>query len=366
MSEENENLEISKLKKDLGEYYNLSRDRFDQGLVLFEESFRQNAVSDIQSKSRKLPPGEPAKIGEALLALANANLAVTCGYHVGDGLGAFRAAKEALKNPDILGLASEIWLEEGFFSFPIRDVALNIRQWASGYDECIDYVRMFSKLYSDASQEEFIAKLQEDKKEGYPWWKMQLNFAYKYYNRESPQLDKGHLAPAMSILQCILIRMLDHNPGYELNQQDEYQTYLHLLDDYIILSYRYAKTLIEKNYKSCGSICPTVSGIGPDIYYSVCHVLKNPFFYWLNFLPNLLQKDYPILANYFDVYTLLFAPFEIKPEQMDKLDIYFKDRLINCIYCGKENAISFENCIFCGYSLKKKMSIFKKLLFKLF
>ncbi|MDR1677700.1 MAG: hypothetical protein LBS44_04825, partial [Deltaproteobacteria bacterium] len=354
-------------------FYQKSLKYKELGYVYEELKARQNGTKFILGELGLVVYNKREENLAPLYALGLANEAVTLGYHLGDGLEAYEAAKETLnhlvdkfgtydaaderlknKSKAVLSKAESLWMEKNMESTPINDVANIVRQWTGSYEDCLSYVKLFYDLYPAPNSEEVISHFQKTQAEGVPWWQRQLHFAYHHYNRESPQLDKGFYAPAMSILQCILKRMKDRVPGYELDQQNEYATYLHLLDDYVVISHKYVLSLLVKHQKATGSVAY-------DLYDDFYRVLKNPLGFWLDFMPDMRETDRPTFSNYFEMYMMLLGPFKKIPEELKKLETYFPKALEVCKKCGKNTPISAAVCVHCSAATKKKKSILSRL-----
>jgi hypothetical protein len=335
------------------QYYNKSIKFKDLGYVGQELQNRQLGTAQIIADYANRPATADETTG-AVYALGKANEAVTLGYHIGDGLGAYDAALEALKDLPVLSLAESIWRQK-MPTTPIKDVLLNIRQWTNGYEECIKYLNLFFERYPDPTSGAAIEEFRDNQRKGVPWYKVQLNFAYNFYSRETAELDRGFYPPAMSILQCVLKRMQDQQPGYELLQQDEYSTYLHLLDDYVVISHKYVVTLLQRHKEAIGAV-------NLDIYDDFYLVLAGPLRFWLDFMPDIQNKDLPTFLPYFQLYYMMFAPFGQLPVELTSLEPFFPEALKVCPKCHKKYPVVLDSCAFCApiFRVSLLSRIFKK------
>ncbi|MDR2442758.1 MAG: hypothetical protein LBE31_04470 [Deltaproteobacteria bacterium] len=153
-------------------------------------------------------------------------------------------------------------------------------------------------------------------------------------------MDKGLYAPAMSILQCVLKRIKDQQPGYELRDQDEYSTYLHILDDYVVISHKYVLILHKRQREAIG-------GINLDVYDDFYRVLADPLRFWLDFMPNSQNKDLPTFSPYFQLYYTSFALFGKMTVEMTKLEPFFPETL-SLALCRKKTPVDRNSCVFCS------------------
>jgi hypothetical protein len=266
-------------------------------LSLFRESVAFKDAGMLKSAiSKRRKATERMKHDEAHYALGKANEAILLGYHIGDGLAAFAAAKEALKNPKVFYDASKEWEKEtGLTVF--NDIFNIIRQWSASYDECVELNKLRVKWIANNEAKQNLAEIEDYRQDEPLWWKAQLSIAYEYYSRERPELDKGLYAQGMSVLQCILSRSSTEEAGYDL----DYNAYVHLLDDYIVISIKHFQNILNK-YQAKAGLYNT-----PDDPEEVLIVLEKTIKIWTDFAPVLETKDKTLFTDYFVDYWLMLA-----------------------------------------------------------
>lgn len=306
-------------------------------LRLFRESIAFKDAGLLKSALLKREAAtERMKHDKGHYALGKANEAILLGYHIGDGIAAFAAAKEALKNTNAFCDTSKEWEEEtGLTVF--NDIFNIIRQWSASYDECVELNKLRVKWIATNEARHDLAAIEYCRKQEPHWWITQLSIAYDYYSRERPEMDQGLYAQGMSVLQCLLSRSSSEDPGYEL----DYDTYVHLLDDYVVISRMQFQRVLNK-YQAKAGLYNT-----PDDPEEVLIILENALKIWTDFAPVLERKDKALFTNYFVDYWLSLAMIH-EENRMNPIAEYLPDAMINCPLCGKRIANGSPVCRYCG------------------
>jgi hypothetical protein len=273
------------------------------------------------------------------------------GHHIGDGLRAYEAAKEALKNVEAFAKADAEWKSKAGFSL-LFDCYAFIGQWAASYEESIQYAKQAEKWVSIPNHIVRINQLREDQKSGVKWWKAQYKMAQSFYSRVSPELDAGKHAGGMSLLHCILDRALKEQPGYEIDENDLFD----LLDDFLWLSLQTYNGIFQK-FVTALSNNPKLQHVDGAAEQYI--VFLNPIKYWLQLMPECPQKWKPTFQAHYE--TFMKSPFPIYPEMMKKVGIYFSGAHIetkSCPQCEHVNSALSPICIRCSYSFDKSQTPF--------
>lgn len=306
-------------------------------LRLYEESIAfKNAGLLRSALSKREAATERMKHDERHYALGKANEAILLGYHIGDGVAAFNAAKEALKNIDAFRSISEEW-KKLTLTTVFNDIFNIIRQWSTSYDECVELNKLRVKWIANNEARQNLADIENCRKQEPHWWKAQLSVAYDYYSRERPEMDKGLYAQGMCILQCILSRSYTEEAGYDL----DYDTYVHLLDDYIVISIKHFQNILNKFQTKTGLYNT------PDNPEEMLIILEKPLEIWTDFAPMLEAKDKALFTNYFVDYWLMLAMIH-KESLMNPIAKYLPEAMVNCPVCGKQIANGSPMCRYCG------------------
>lgn len=306
-------------------------------LRLFQESIAFKDAGMLKSALLKRQTAtEHMKHDEAHYALGKANEAILLGYHIGDGIAAFKAAKEALKNIDAFYAASEEWQKATFLTV-FNDILNIIRQWSTSYDECVELNKLRVKWFKTNEATQSLTNIENIRRQEPDWWGAQLSIAYNYYSRERPELDKGLYAQGMSILQCILNRSFAEETGYEL----DYDEYVHLLDDYIVISIKHFQNVLNK-YQAKAGLYNT-----PDNPEEILIVLDKTIKIWTDFAPMLETKDKALFTDYFVDYWLTIAMIH-KESLMNPIAKYLPEAMVSCPACGKQIANGSPMCRYCG------------------
>ena len=316
------------LNNDLGQIF----------LQLFQKSVELKNAGLLNSSLKKRI--EATGIAEthgnlALRAIGKANEATLLGYHIGDGLAAFEAAKEALSNIELFIAADAEWHELTGLMI-LDDILGIIRQWSFSFEEFFKYHNLFMQHCPSAEANQTLQDTLEQQKQDSRWWIAQLGIAYQKYSRDKPELDAGFYAQGMSILQCILTRAEAEEPGYELN----YDEYIHLLDDYIVISQKQANTILLKYQQSH-------NWDNPDDADEIFVILRNPIHIWQKFMPEMQGKDKKLFSDYFQMYWLQLAMIH-KQDEMESFYSYFPDAIMRCPNCGKNISKTSQMCRYCS------------------
>jgi hypothetical protein len=306
-------------------------------LNLFQESRAFKDAGMLKSAlSKREAATERMKHDKGHYALGKANEAILLGYHIGDGIAAFAAAKEAIKDIGAFQAASEEWEEQtGLTVFD--DIFSIIRQWSASYDECVELNKLRVKWFATNEARYGLTDIENSRRQEPRWWITQLSIAYDYYSLDLPEMDQGLYAQGMSVLQCILSRSLSEEPGYEL----DYDAYVHLLNDYVVISRKHFLNILNK-YQAKAGLYKT-----PDNPDEVLIVLENALKIWTDFAPALEAKDKALFTGYFLYYWLSFAMMH-KEDRMNPIANYLPDAMVNCPLCGRRIANGSPMCRYCG------------------
>jgi tetratricopeptide (TPR) repeat protein len=306
-------------------------------LHLFLESIAFKDAGMLKSAlSKRKEATERMKHDEAHYALGKANEAILLGYHIGDGIAAFDAAKEALKNTEVFYTASKEWEKvTGLTVF--NDIFNIIRQWSASYDECVELNKLRVRWIADNGAKQNLEDIENCRKHEPHWWITQLSIAYKYYSRERPELDKGLYAQGMSVLQCILSRSFTEDDGYNL----DYDTYIHLLDDYIVISIKHFQNVLNKYQIKAGLYN------NPDNPEELLIILEKTIKIWTDFASILETKDKALFTDYFVDYWLSLAMIH-RESLMNPIAKYLPEAMVDCPVCGRQIANGSPMCRYCG------------------
>jgi len=327
----------------------------NQDLIrLFAESLKYKDQGLLKSALKKREEAGRLTQGNAEdYSLAKVNEAVLLGHHVGDGIRAYEAAKESLKDIKALERADREWQNTVMRFSPLRDVLGFIVNWAESYEEAISY----SKLTEDRYPNDSIAKMQTQslikaQTSGDPWWKTQITIAHQFYSRSVQSEDAGKHASGMAVLHCILARAGKEMPGYDIDASDAFD----ILDDYVCLSLRAYNEIFEKFRiaLSVDTSLGTVDGAAEQYI-----IFINPLSIWLEFMsewsdcPATLKTEF---QKHYEVFKQ--SPFPVLPDILNKLASYFpnaKVEIKNCGFCGHGNSTISPVCIKCGHQFNDTM-----------
>ena len=268
-------------------------------------------------------------------ALGKANEAILLGYHIGDGLAAFAAAKESLKDIDAFKKTATEW-ERTTGLTPFKDIFNIIRQWSESYETCIEYNRLRTKYFPSIETVQNLSEIEKASKEEPIWWRTQMAIAYDYYSRERPEMDNGLYGQGMSILQCILERANNEEAGYIL----EYDEYIHILDDYVMISNMHFNMVLQKYQAKYGQANT------PANSNELFIILKNVIKVWKDFVPEMREKDKILFTEYYQMYWLMLAMLH-RQDEMKPLNEYFPEALMQCPNCGKQIPKISPMCRYC-------------------
>jgi hypothetical protein len=281
-------------------------------------------------------------------ALAKANEAVLLGFHIGDGIGAYEAAKESLKDINSLKQASREWQTTVMAFSPFEDVLCFIINWAESYVEAISYSKL-AEDHFDTHEKRSRAKITTEslikmQNSGKKWWEAQFIIANQFYSRSVQAEDAGKNAAGMAVLHCILERAEREMPGYDMDASKAFD----ILDDYICLAQE-AYIEIAGRFQRALPNEPSLRYVDGAAEQHI--IFANPLKIWLELMDEwsecpvdyrlIFQKRYEILKS---------SPFPILPELLDKLTPYFHDVKIKtkiCSSCGYENSFATSICIKC-------------------
>ncbi|MDR0574493.1 MAG: hypothetical protein LBG96_10780 [Tannerella sp.] len=306
-------------------------------LRLYKESTAFKDAGMLKSALAKREAAtERMKHDKGHYALGKANEAILLGYHIGDGIAAFAAAKKALQHIEAFRAAAKEW-EEEIGCTVLNDIFNIIRQWSASYEECEELNRMRVQWTGTDKAKQDLASIEDRHRKEPQWWKTQLSIAYDYYSRERPEMDRGLYAQGMSVLQCIVGRSFAEEPGYEL----DYDTHVHLLDDYIIISLKHFRNVLSKYQAKAGQYTT------PDDSEEMLIVLEKALQIWTDFAPLLEAKDKALFTDYFVDYWLTLAMIH-KESRMNPIARYLPEAMTDCPVCGRQIAQGSPICRYCG------------------
>jgi len=304
--------------------------------ILFEESLAYKDAGLLASALKKRQEATAlVQHDKGQYALGRACEAILLGYHIGNGVEAFKAAKESLKDMDAFHAAAEEWRQATGLNV-FADILNIIRQWAPSYEEYTELNRLRVKWSPSAEAESELNNIPAMRKELPHWWRAQLLTAYNYYSRQSQEMDRGMYAQGMSILQCILSRAEVEESNYEL----EYGAFVHLLDDYIVIAKRHADALLYKYQKKHGQ------GEVPQDPGELLIVLKNVIDIWNRFAPDMAAKERAVFEDYSQVYWLTLAMVHAQ-DAMEPLARHYPGAMTDCPGCGKQIPKASPMCRYC-------------------
>ena len=311
-------------------------------LEFYQESVAYKDKGMLASAIEKRRQATAAAHNIGWRALGKAYEAILLGVHIGDGIAAYAAAKECLENAEDFHTAAEEWYKVTGFSV-FDDLFNMITQWSESYDACIKWNRLREQLSlgTDILQSIEIVRQQEPE-----WWRAQLVFAYNCYSRERPEMDAGQYGQGMSILQCILRRGLDDEPGYNFGKDGME----HMLQDYIWIAHRHSNEVLLPKYQLANG-----QGTNPP-KNEILIVLRNVLKLWEECAPDIpiqkeeIKKFYP---STFQMYWLDFAVYHAQDE-LQHLQKYYPNTMKSCPDCGKEIPIISPVCRYCGKMFQLK------------
>ena len=272
----------------------------------------------------------------ALRAIGKANEATLLGYHIGDGIAAFAAAKEALSDVELFATADKEWRgATGLTLF--EDMLKIIRQWSDSYDEFMMNTRRHAKYFPKETTGKDIVELEEARREMPEWWKCQIVLAHQHFSRDSPELDKGAYAPGMSVLQCVLSRALAEKTGYDV----DYGFFEHTLDDYVVISLRNFEKALAKYQAVHGA------ATNPSDHRELSIILDEPLRIWQAFMPEMREADKEKFSEFLQMYWLRLAMLHAQ-DKTSPLGAYFPGAFMPCPHCGRQIARQSPICRYCG------------------
>jgi len=315
-------------------------DKLQMFLDLFMESVKlkdRGLLHGSLGKRREATELAAMSGNPALRAIGKANEATLLGYHIGDGIAAFAAAKDALSNPELFAAADKEWHRvTGLTLF--EDILNIIRQWSESYDEYFQYCRLYAKYYPNKMPEKDIKELENARNQVPEWWKFQIGYlAHAHFSRESAAADKGAYGPGMSVLQCVLSRALAGRPGYDI----EYVYFEHTLDDYIVISHRQFSNVLMKYQAAHGR------DTNPGSHNELSIILDEPLRIWGEFMPDMREADKAKYSDYLQMCWLNLAMLHAQ-DKVDALGKYFPDAFTACPNCGRRIVRQSPICRYCG------------------
>ena len=292
---------FNKLNKDFLRHYNQSVRYKDWGML-------QSAL-DERLRATKFVLGNPGQY-----ALSKTTEAVLLMHHIGDGVGAYAALKEALKDIDALAMADKKWKFKKRYSL-LKDSLCFVVYLAESYGEAIDYCKKTIQYVPRVQYEKVLSQLQESRQNGMPWWKMQFYMSQAFCTRTSAAQDNGKYAAGTSILLCILQRASDGKPGYDIDEENIFN----MLDDclsYSVQTYNIIFPKFSKGLKKRKKI--VLNADGPKEQFIV---FRETLRLWLKLMPYCPEKWKRTFQAHYELF--MKSPNRILIEQMDKISNFF-------------------------------------------
>ncbi|MDR1678123.1 MAG: hypothetical protein LBS44_07020 [Deltaproteobacteria bacterium] len=329
---------------------------------LFRESQSLTEAGRLKSSLEKLQAATLTADDRGWRALGKANEAILLGNHLGDGLAAYKAARESLSYIKDFQSASAEFAEMTQLTV-FEDILNILPRWSENYEEClrlnqIRVVFLPSQESNDKLQEIMDLKSQETE-----WWLTRLGLAYNFYGSERPEPDLSRIAQGMSVLQCLLRRALDETPGFNLTAEQ----FEAVLLDYIFIGYKYLEVL-RKRLRSKGG-----DGKSRD-KEEILAVAGNILDIWLEVAPDIPtwkkenRKEFEDVFGYYWLFLDSFNSldnFEAKHEMLP-LTKYFKKAMRTCIKCRKPIPKVATFCRNCLWKSIQKVDLQHKKLFQEF
>jgi len=284
-------------------------------LSLYHESLQCKDLGLLASALRKRQEATARAGGDkGLYALGKANEAMLLGHHIGDGLKAYAAAKEALADRESFAKADAEWEKERGFSL-LRDCLGFIVYWSESYKEALLYCEELQKRENPPPDIAMtIQQIHDRQREGKSWWEVQKAFAHVFFSRNSPERDLGKYASAMAILHCILAREEGQKSGYEMDEESVFD----LLDDYLALSLR-SYCVIFKNFRTAIDHGVPLGHVdGPSEQFII---FEEPLKQWLRLMPECPEKWKPTFQSRYKEF--MGSPFPMYPSLMRQLGAFF-------------------------------------------
>ena len=247
-------------------------------------------------------------------ALGKANEATLLGHHIGDGLMAYEASKESLKDLSAFADADQEWRAKARFSLVFESFAF-IVNWAESYQEYIKYCELSDHWTNIPVNDIRLGEARKYQKKGQMWWKTQFAIAQNFYSRVSQERDAGKHASAMAILNCIIDRAYNEAPGYEMDSKEIFN----ILDDYIALTIQ-AYMAILKKYRKALDQGVNLGNI--DAAAEQFIIFKAPLKYWLLLMPHCPKKWIPTFKEYYD--RIMRMPVPVYPDIMQQIGVFFE------------------------------------------
>ena len=217
--------------------------------------------------------------------LAAHDLMVLYLFQCSSGHNAYLYGSESLQDPSFEGLAKKLE----------KTLKYNV------YHESLIFTAMLAKSYDDAevllkrAEECHDSKLDREIKERRSyrescprWFDFQRAMSFNYYSRTSEAEDKGDYSPACALMEVMLLRAED--PGYDLS----YEEYLDVLDDYLVVSYKYFARMVGLLMQNGGS--------GMTAENELMFLLEKPLEVLSDFLPDCRPQDKKLLKTDLEPY----------------------------------------------------------------
>ena len=311
-------------------------------VLLFAESMRFKDWGMLRSSLAKREEATALMSGDhGYYSLGKANEATLLGHHIGDGLRAYDATKESLKDMAAFAEADREWQTNLGFSL-LNDSLSYAVNYAESYEKAISYCKLAARWSSLPNIDLMIRQFESHKAKGIKWWEAQKYLADNFYSRNTQEKDAGKYAAAISILHCIIDRAIKEDPGYEMNSDAIFD----ILDDYISLTIQAYLQLFMKFRTALQNGDPVKHVDGA---YEQFIIFENPLKNWLKLMPDCSEKDKVVLAKHYEV--LMKSPHVPFPQIMAQIGSFFPTATVetkNCPYCGHANSSISPLCVKCG------------------
>ncbi len=284
---------------------------------------------------------------EGHFALARANEVTLLAHHIGDGTEAYSAVQDCLKRLEAFFEYDAEWKKVTGLS-PARDTLQYGAISAKSFDENIKLLRLLADygLFESAQMQREIGVAKEAEQKGRSWWSCQRKLSQMAASRESPQNNQGMYPLAMSILDCILERGQNGDPGYEMTAEELFD----VLDDSLMFSLLAYEAINRKFNAAVPKDSPLRMGVAAEQFI----LFKKPLERWHKLMSDCPAKWRPTFAAYYAHFVN--SPHPIYPQLMKRIGENFRDVDIEtrrCPKCGFTNSVLSEACIMCRNPLKK-------------
>lgn len=248
-------------------------------------------------------------------------------FHCANGEEAYRHGMKALEEPEFEKLAAKLRKANirslTAASKKDRRAAEELKKMpeTDGYQETLMLTAMLANSYEEAetllaraekSQNQRldaeIAKRRQYRKDYPRWFNFQRAMSFNYYSRTSEDKDAGDYGPACSMLRMMLERA--EQPGYDLS----YDEYLDLMDDYLLVSYKYYDRM-QKTFRAAAweqartnPIMRNQERVRALLERELSFILSTPISLLKAFVPDLKPQDRKLIINDLEPYKESYPP----------------------------------------------------------